>query len=154
MNLTTCSWSDKMFALCATLPGLPWRLGVTPFLSWCLLCRLQVSFDSNDICKHVFQQTLRVKQYIGHGSVFSVSNVSVCEGVLDVVGLVTLVCCIWERMMWSRLYFRISIMFRRYLFSWSWPIYPLQLLPEVKYIQKFNFPFWIHTYIHNNTTYY
>ena len=57
-------------------------------------------------CAHmqVVGQTLRTKQNIGHGSVSSVSNQ--CECLKLSSGLVTLVCCVRERRMRYRLYFK------------------------------------------------
>ena len=64
-----------------------------------MLAQPFVSFDSNDMCKHVSSPThASAKQIISHESVFFASNMCVCvcvracarEYVLDVVVLVTL----------------------------------------------------------------
>ena len=60
----------------------------------------------------------------------------------------------WPVILRYRLSFGISIVFRRYTISWSCSMCPLRELPEVKYMEKFNFLCEYTRTSINNTTYY
>ena len=146
MNLTTCFWSDKMYALYATLPELPWCLDVAPLSSWCLLSRLyrlipMPCANKTKVMEECFQSATCVCVCTCVRACVRVC-VCVCEDFPDVVNLVTVDFEI------QALSFGISNVFRWYTISWLWLMCPLRELPEVKYMGKFNVPFWIHTYIH------